>query len=140
MKCRLVGMLGLFAVAAATVLSGCGGEAGFIAVPTETDEIAGHWVAVQQSTSLTGARVAVTVSGELSFVITQAGLKSWSGALTGTSGAVLDPATGVWLRTDKTYSLSNTAGQSGFFGWYGTELYSTTQVGAEVVYLWWTRQ
>lgn len=140
MKHKVLELLILTVVAAtALAMSGCGGDAGYLVVPTETDVIVGHWVAAQQSATLTGVRKAAAVGGDISVIFTQAGLKSWSGCLTCSAGTPLSPAFGAWLRTGKSYSMSNGAGQTGSFGWSGTELYSTTRVGAETVYLWWTK-
>jgi hypothetical protein len=139
MKHRAMGVLVLIALAAAAVLGGCGGDPGFIAVPSQTDDVAGTWVVGHQSATLTGTRSAAAVDGRVTFIITQAGVKTWSGGLTDTTGAALSPAFGTWLRAGDKYSLSNIAGQNGSFAWSGSELYSATRRGGETVYLWWTR-
>ncbi|MEI7718022.1 MAG: hypothetical protein WCI78_18380 [Mycobacterium sp.] len=126
--------------ATALAISGCGGEAGRIVDPVAKDDIEGHWVAAQQSATLTGARSPVAIDTEVSFTITQAGLNVWSGTVTCTSGTLLDPGFGPWMRANNSYSVSNATGQNGVFGWSGSELYSTTRVGAETVYLWWAKR
>ena len=140
MNYRAIGVLLLMVVAATvSVLSGCAGDRARFAEPIDTDGIIGHWVAGQQSTALTGARSATTIVGNVSFVVTQSGMRTWSGTVTGTSGARLSPAGGAWLRTGDSYSLTNTASQNGSFGWSGSELFSTTRRGGETIYLWWTK-
>jgi hypothetical protein len=126
---------------AATVLAvgGCGGDAGLIAVEPKIDEVVGHWVASEESTALTGTRSAVTHDRDVSFVVTQAGLQIWSGTVRSVPGELLTPATGSWVRSGDTYSLSNTAGQAATFTWVGTRLLSTTRMGTETIYLWWSK-
>jgi hypothetical protein len=139
MQHRAMGSFVLIALAATAVLGGCGGDPGFIAVPSQNDDIAGTWVAGQQSATLTGTRSAPKANSKVSFVVTQAGVRTWSGILTDTTGAVLSPASGAWVRAGDRYSLSNTAGQNGSFGWSGSDLYSVTRSGGETLYLWWSR-
>jgi hypothetical protein len=130
----------LLLVVALVTLSGCGGDAGFIVGEGVTDDIAGHWVASQQSATLTGTRSAVTVADSISFVVTAAGLKTWSGSVSSSAGSKLSPAFGLWTRSGDVYSLSNSAGQSSTFGWYEHELYSLTLSNGTIVYQWWTKQ
>lgn len=141
MKHRILQLTVLVVMAAtALAISGCGGEAGRIVEPVEKDDIEGHWVAAQQSATLSGARSPVSVDTDVSFTVTQAGLKVWSGTVTCTSGMLLNPGFGPWLRTSNKYAVSNTTGQQGEFGWSGSELYSTTCLGAGTVYLWWAKR
>lgn len=128
------------AVIVAVMLSGCGGSEGYISTDTDTDPISGHWRVTTQSATLDGPRVSTVASGDVSFVITVAGLKSWSGTAGDGGGQSFIPALGTWARSGNLYTVSNTAAQKGTFGWSGSDLYSVTQMNGAPVYLWWTKQ
>ena len=137
MKKLIIVSLSAGLLLALALLSGCGSAPSFGTRPT--DIISGHWVVTQQSSSLTGARVAATVAGEFSILYTFYGVPSWSGKLTDTGGGVFDPNFGEWSKKGAVYTISNAASQSLQFVFDGAQLRSSTRSGGSTVYLWWSR-
>jgi len=140
MNHRVAGALLVIVTAAAmALLGGCSGDAAHWAGPANGDAVIGHWIARRQSDTLTGTRLTATIVGNVSFVVTQSGVQTWSGTVTDASGVRLSPTHGPWARSGDEYLLTNGTDHHALFGWHGSELFSTTQSGGETLYLWWAK-